>query len=155
MVAELSPRDLNEVFSLRHALEQLAVRYACRNGTADDWEAMQGVVNAIVARVARGITEEEAAELDLRFHDLLYRATQHQRLCAFWSDLRPQIHIFLLRRNLADSHFQDVVVVGHQELLDALKTRDEQHAIVVIQEHLRVGLNWVEASLQTLERAES
>ncbi len=154
VVAELSRRDLNEIFSLRYALEQLAVQCACQNATVGDWEAMQGVIDAIAAHVARGITEEEAAELDLRFHDLVYRATQHRRLFAIWSELRPQIHVFLLRRNLADAHFQDMVVAGHQEMLDELKSRDEQRAIAVMQEHLRVGLDWVQASLRPLDKTE-
>ena len=154
VVAELSRRDLDEVFSLRHALEGLAVQYACRNATVGDWEAMQGVIDIIAAGVVHGITEEEAAELDLRFHDLLYRAAQHERLLGFWLDLRPQIHVFLLRRNLADSHFREVVVAGHQDVLDALRNRDERRAVAVIQEHLRVGIDWVEASLRILDRAE-
>ena len=154
VVADLSRRDLNEVFSLRHALEQVAVQYACQNGTPRDWEAMQGVIAALARGVALGITEEESAELDLRFHDLLYQATRHRRLIAFWSDLRPQIHVFLLRRNLADPHYRDVAVSGHQAVLDALMSRDQLRAVAVIQDHLRVGLEWVEASLQILEHAE-
>jgi DNA-binding GntR family transcriptional regulator len=153
VVAELSRRDLNEVFSLRHALELLAAEYACRNGTSEDWETMQGVVNTLAAQVARGITEEESAEMDQRFHDLLYQATRHRRLIAFWYDLRPQIHVFLLRRNLADPHFQEAAVAGHQEVLDALKSRDEQRAVVVLKQHLRVGLEWVEGSLPASDRA--
>ncbi len=154
VVAELSRRDLNEVFSLRHALEIVAVQYACQNGTPGDWDAMQGVVTALAGGVALGITEEESAELDLSFHDLLYQATQHRRLIAFWSDLRPQIHVFLLRRNLADPHYQDVVVSGHQAVLDALMSRDQERAVAVIQEHLRAGLEWVEVSLHAPEPVE-
>jgi len=153
VVADLSHQDLDEVFGLRRVLEQLAVKYACQNGTGDDWDAMQAIINTLAAEVARGITEEISAELDLQFHDLLYQAARHRRLIAFWSDLRPQIHVFLLRRNLADPHFQEFAVAGHQEVLDALKSRDQHRAAAVIQEHLRVALDWVEVSLQPLDRA--
>ena len=154
VVAELSRQDLDEIFSLRYSLEQLAVRYACRNATPSDLDAMQAIIDDLASRVAQGITEEEIAELDLRFHDLLYRSAKHQRLCAFWFDLRPQIHVFLLRRNLADAHFQDTAVGGHQEVLDGLRSRDENRAAAVMRSHLQAGFDWVEASLMPPGRAE-
>jgi DNA-binding GntR family transcriptional regulator len=147
VVAELSRQDLDEVFSLRSALEHVGVRYACRHGTPQDWAALQAVIDTLAAYVQRGITEAEAADLDLQFHDLLYQASQHQRLIAFWSDLRPQIHVFLLKRNLADAHFKDVTVSGHQDILDALQSRDEARAIAVIESHLQSGFEWAVASL--------
>jgi DNA-binding GntR family transcriptional regulator len=147
VVAELSRQDLDEVFSLRNALEHVGVQYACRNATPDDWQALQAVIDTLAAYVKRGITEAEAANLDLHFHDLLYQASKHQRLIAFWSDLRPQIHVFLLRRNLADAHFKDVTVSGHQDILEAIKSRDEARAIAVIESHLQNGFDWVVVSL--------
>ena len=154
VVAELSRRDLDEVFSLRYALEDLAVEYACRNAIPDDYSAMQNVIDTMAVCVARGVTEEESAELDLRFHDLLYQASRHQRLTAFWSDLRPQIHVFLLKRNLADTHFQDATAGGHQVVLDAIKSRDVNRAIAVMQRHLRVGYDWAIADLERSVSAE-
>ncbi len=154
VVAELSHHDLDEIFSLRYLLEQLAVRYACRNATIGDLDAMQAIIDDIASRVAQGITEEEIAELDLRFHDLLYGAAKHQRLSAFWFDLRPQIHVFLLRRNLADAHFPDTAVGGHQDVLDAIRSRDEQRAIAVMESHLQAGFDWVEATLMLPGKAE-
>jgi DNA-binding GntR family transcriptional regulator len=151
IVADLSLEDLDEIFSLRNCLEQLAAQYACRKGSDADWQAMENIIDTLSICVARGITEEESAELDLQFHDLLYQATKHQRLIAFWSDLRPQIHVFLLRRNLADAHFPDVAVSGHREVLEALKSRDERRAVDVIEKHLWGGFDWVKASHRRAE----
>jgi DNA-binding GntR family transcriptional regulator len=147
VVAEHSRRDLDEVFSLRTALERLAVEHACQKATPRDWEAMQQVIDTISAYVTRGISVRESAELDLRFHDLLYQASGHQRLIMCWSDLRPQIHVFLLRRHLADTHFQDVAAGGHQAILDALKSRDEVRAVAVMDAHLLGGYQWAIAGL--------
>jgi len=44
-VARLSQDDLEEVYSLRRVLEQLAVEYACRKATAADVAAMQAIVD--------------------------------------------------------------------------------------------------------------
>ena len=138
-VARLSRQDVDEVYSLRNALECLAVQYACRNATDADWNEMQAVIDAMGAYTDHGMTEQEAAELDLRFHDVLYQAGKHQRLVGCWSDLRPQIHVFLLTRNVANADFRDVAVRGHQEILDALKDRDENRAVSIIEKHLQIG----------------
>lgn len=138
-VARLSGQDLDEVFSLRNALERLAAQYACRNATDADWAEMQALIDTMDAYTARGITEQEAAELDLRFHDVLYKASKHQRLAGCWSDLRPLIHIFLLSRSVANPDFRDVIVLGHQQVLDALKQRDENRAVSIVEKHLEAG----------------
>lgn len=139
VVARLSRQDLEEVFSLRSVLERLAAQYACRNATPADWNEMQTVIDEMARCIAKGITEQQAAELDLGFHDSLYRASRHQRLLVCWSDLRPQIHVFLLSRNVADSDFRDVAVRGHQEILEAVKERDEKCAVSIIERHLQTG----------------
>ncbi len=79
-VARLSRDDLDEVFSLRRALERLAIEYACLRATPEDIDDLQAVVDTMTATIARGINEKEAAELDLRFHDAIYRASRHRRL---------------------------------------------------------------------------
>ena len=89
-VSHLSQQDLEEVYSLRNAIERLAVQLACRARDAARMEEMQALIAQMAAQVARGITEHEAAELDLRFHEIIYLASHHKRLVDVWSSLRPQ-----------------------------------------------------------------
>ena len=136
-VAQLSRQDLEEVHSLRLVLERLAVQRAIRHADAAALAEMQAVVDTMAAAAARGITEQEAAELDVRFHDLIYRAGNHRRLYECWANLRPQIHIVLLNRNVAHEDFREYLVKSHQAILDALRAQDEARAIAVLEDHLR------------------
>lgn len=145
-VARLSREDLDEVFSLRRTLERLAVEYACKRATPQDLDALQAVVDTMAAVIARGISEKEAAELDLRFHDVIYNASRHQRLIATWTTLRPQVYVIMLSRNVASANFQDVAVNGHQEIVDAMRTRDIQRALAVIEQHMLVAYELVSNS---------
>jgi DNA-binding GntR family transcriptional regulator len=145
-VARLSREDLDEVFSLRRMLERLAVEYACRRATPEDLAALQTVVDAMAAAIGRGITEKEAAELDLRFHDVIYTASRHQRLLNTWTTLRPQVYVFMLSRNVASANFQDVAVNGHQSIVDAIKSGDAQLALTVIEQHMLVAYELVSKS---------
>ncbi|MCX6031535.1 MAG: GntR family transcriptional regulator [Chloroflexi bacterium] len=142
-VARLSRQDVEEVYSLRQVLERLAVGYVCQKAGPAEWAEMQAVVDEMTARIAQGITEQEAAELDLRFHDILYRAAGHQRLLGYWTTLRPQIYVFLLSRNVASSDFRDSAVEGHQVILDAIKARDEARAQALIEGHLNFAYDRV------------
>ncbi len=136
-VARLSVEDLEEVYSLRLALEQLAVRQVIQTAEPAAFDAMQAVVNEMAACMERGITTQEAAVLDIRFHDLIYGASHHKRLQNAWSTLRPQIHIFLLSRNVANQDFGQNLVPGHQRLLDLMRARDETATLETLQDHLK------------------
>lgn len=136
-VAQLSAQDLEEVYTLRMAIERLAVQRVVRLATGDQLAGLQVVVETMAAAHARGITEQDAADLDLRFHDLVYAASNHRRLNESWANLRPQVHILLLNRNVARVDFRDYLVMGHQWIVDALRDRDEARAVATIEDHLR------------------
>ncbi len=135
-VARLSRDDLEEVYSLRLALETLAVRYTIQHTDPKRLDELQEIVNAMVWSGAAGPSEQEAAEFDVRFHDALCRLSGHKRLYACWANLRPQIHILLLSRNVADADFRNYGSRSHQAILDAIRAKDEAQALALIQNHL-------------------
>jgi DNA-binding GntR family transcriptional regulator len=136
-VARLSLEDLEEVYSLRLALEQLAIRQAIKNAEPMYFDKMQAVVDEMQTCLDRGITTQEAARLDIHFHELIYEASHHKRLLNVWSTLRPQIHIFLLSRNVVNKDFREVLVTDHQKLLDLMRAGDEDTALTMLQAHLK------------------
>jgi DNA-binding GntR family transcriptional regulator len=153
-VARLSLEDLDEVYTLRLPLERLAVQRTVRYADEAQLNEMQAVVDAMVATYERGITELEAAELDVRFHEILYQASQHRRLYECWANLRPQIHILLLTRNVVASDFREMVVSSHQAILDAIRARDEERAVAVIEDHLNGSYERVARSYRARAREE-
>lgn len=146
-VARLTREDADEIYSLRRVLERLAVQRAIQYATAAQFEAMQQVVRTMNAYAERGITEQEAAELDMQFHELLYQASDHTRLYDCWVNLRRQIHILLLSRNVANADFRVITGSAHQVILDALCERDEARAVELIEDHLRGSYERVIGSL--------
>ena len=147
-VARLSSEDLDEVFSLRSTLERLAIERACMFATPKDLAELQGVVDEMAATIDRGISEKEAAELDLRFHDVVYQASRHQRLLSYWTTLRPQVYVMMLGRNVASADFRDAAVRGHQMILDAIKAGERQRALDVIEQHMRFAYEIVSQSYE-------
>ncbi len=145
-VAQLAMEDLDEVYSLRVAIERLAVQRCVEHATEADIDELQGVVDQIAKLMDRGITEQEAAQLDLEFHDIMYRTGGHRRLYETWGTLRPQIHILLLNRNVASEDFRQMVVPSHQQIVDAIRARDEARTIEITMDHLLGSYSRVRAN---------
>jgi DNA-binding GntR family transcriptional regulator len=154
VVAQLSREDLEEVYTLRVAIERLAIQRAVALADDADFARMQAVIDEIAVAAKRGISESEAAELDIKFHDLIYQSARHRRLYDSWATLRPQIHILFLNRNVADADFRDYVVNAHQDILDALKDRNEALALSTTEQHLHGSYGKV-AALHDAKLAEA
>lgn len=148
VVAQLSRNDLEELYTLRLAIEDLAIRRAASAADAVAIAAMRDRVEQMRQTIERGITEQEAAELDLEFHDLIYDAAHHRRLKDAWTNMRPQIHILLLNRNIADIDFREMLVSGHQDLLDCIAASDPDRAARILHEHLGGSYDRVSRSLE-------
>jgi DNA-binding GntR family transcriptional regulator len=142
-VARLSHEDLEEVYSLRRAIERLAVQRMLRLGDAATLDALQAVVDELAVAAARGITTQEAAELDLRFHDLIYQASKHRRLYDCWSRMQSQIHVLLLTRHEATPSPRKPIDQRHQELLDAIRSGKERIALAALESHLKESYQYV------------
>lgn len=147
-VARLSRTDLDEVYSLRLALEHLAVERAARLISESQLNELANIVKTMDAAVDHSITEQEAAKLDMQFHETIYLAAQHQRLYDCWADLRPQIHILLLMRTVSNLDFREMVVKGHRQIYEALAAHDANLAATLMQEHITISYERVTDSYQ-------
>jgi DNA-binding GntR family transcriptional regulator len=138
-VISLSARDVDEICSLRLALELLAVRRAIEHGTEEHWAQMA----ANVRETEKARTPEQLATLDLEFHGLLIRAARHGRLLNTWLGLRSQIRLLMMRRNLSDANSHRATVHGHQGLLEAIQGRDLARAIDLVEMHQQRQYDWL------------
>jgi DNA-binding GntR family transcriptional regulator len=140
VVARLSREDLEEVYSIRLALEPLALSWAAERATAHDFERLDAAVGAIEAGFSGEATVQEAAQLDVAFHDVVYDAAHHQRLKRVWTDLRSQVYLFLLsRRYVGTEDFGEFMVRQHVALVDALRTGDPAQAREIGESHVRAS----------------
>ncbi len=135
-VARLTRRDVDEVYSLRMAIERLACSETMRLQHNADLQRFHRALAAMATGIEHG-EAHEVAELDLRFHDLLYESSGHQRLRDCWANLRPQVQRLLLERTIANADFRSVLVDSHLDIIMALDGGNVEHAMAVIEEHIR------------------
>lgn len=135
-VTRISMEDVEELYELRVDLEKLAVKRAARLMSVGELEEMGSVVVAY-GEAVEGDAVEEAVDLDMQFHDSIFRGARHNRLYGCWSNLlRSQIHAFVLSCSLVDPGYMVPCVPEHAEIRDALESRDRDLAVDLIEHHL-------------------
>ena len=82
---------MRDVLEVRKALEELAVQLACEKITDEEIEEMKKAAEEFkMILKSKDITE--IAEADVRFHDIIYMATDNQKLILLLNNLREQMY---------------------------------------------------------------
>jgi DNA-binding GntR family transcriptional regulator len=135
-VAQVSIADIDEIYSLRTALERLAMRCACERAVEADLAPLEAILTLFTATPRTSITRKRVAELDVDFHDAIFRAARHQRLYRAWQGLRSQVMVFLLLRDALPDDYLDSWRRDHQNLLDTIRARDPERAMAASEAHI-------------------
>jgi len=134
-VSVLTNEDVDEVHTLREAIEVLAAERAASRISAEHIAELDRILAAM--KVTSGSVEpQEAVRLDLSFHDVIYEAADHERLRRVWRSIRSQVSFFLYTRNVNFPDFPTVGFPEHNELRDALCGGDPAHARAAAASHL-------------------
>jgi len=79
-VADITEKSLRDVLEVRKALEELAVQLACEKITQEELEELEQAGENFKKVLNRSKDITEVAEADVRFHDVIYMATDNQKL---------------------------------------------------------------------------
>lgn len=143
VVKSLASEDVEEVYTMRLALEPVAVRLAAVRNDAEGVQAANEVIDRFAEALESEIDAHTAAQYDVEFHDALYRIARNQRLFAAWNTLRAQVYLLLLARNLADPDWRERMVAGHRDIVDAVEGHDGERAESLLREHLRFSFQLI------------
>lgn len=146
-IASWGRADVEEIFSLRLVLEQLAIEWACKNATAADINALESVVKEFRKLSDKQRTIKAVSKLDLEFHTAVFDAAHHDRLSRAWEILRSQIHSFLIytwtRDELINKTLMDSWDKDHHVFVEIIKKRDIEKGLKEIKAHVERGLTRV------------
>jgi DNA-binding GntR family transcriptional regulator len=134
-VITLTTADAEEVYTLRRALERLAVERACGKPTGSHLAELDAILDSM-QELDADYSPDLAVELDLAFHDVLVRAAAHSRLERSWQQIRSQIAMFLHDRHLARRDFHEIAYPEHRAVRDIVAAGKVGAAIAVIDNHL-------------------
>jgi len=144
-VKELKPRDFEELFLLRVSLEPLATRMAAPVIRKDSRELQENI-----AATAASKTLADLTALDLDFHEIILRASGHQRLIRICTSLRSELEVWLARmhRDLESrtNVTRNTTVNSHTKLMRCMQEQSPAAAEKMCREHIQGWREWLPGS---------
>ncbi|WP_240423597.1 GntR family transcriptional regulator [Microbacterium halotolerans] len=125
--------DIEQLYSLRGALEQLAVRRAL-GGDEKTWQP----VERLVQRMERAADARDHADFyraDVDFHSSFYELADHPRLLATWRQYEPT---FMALLEVTINHDEDLheSAHSHRVLFDLIRAGDAEPVAAELADHL-------------------
>lgn len=152
-VRQWTPQTVAEAYSLRAALERLAIQEASKYITPEDIARLQSTV-AEMEQCARLKNVQALMRLDIRFHEQLYALSRHKLLQEVLARLRRRLYC-LMALDQGYALHRDETACDHQRIVSALSSGDAALAGEVIAAHvLAVGAEVVEQVRQFSEESE-
>jgi GntR family transcriptional repressor for pyruvate dehydrogenase complex len=124
--------ELVDLLVARRSLEREAARLAARNATPDDTREMDEVLRDQEARIA---SAELGVDQDIRFHELVAKASQNIFLEALISLLRRHgeyAYAITKIRSMSGNR----LVADHWVILDAIRKHDSTKAALAVESHI-------------------
>lgn len=143
-VASWTESDIEEIYSMRSALEVLAIEWACKNATAADLTVMEEILTRYSKMTDKQRTPKEVSKIDLEFHSALFESAHHERLNKTWEVLRSQIHALLVYTWSQDEKINRTYLPhwgpDHREIVEVIRAKQVKKAKTMILAHIDRGL---------------
>ncbi len=149
-VADLSIRDINEVFEIRTSLESLASGLAAERITEEELERLQRLLVSIGTNINNGDMEQIVAT-DTEFHELLYQASRNQRLVGIISNLREQLTRFRTT-SMSFPGRLTATLEEHREIVEAIAQGDVRAARKAAELHMERSEQTLLASMEAMKK---
>ena len=135
-VADISIKDITEIYEIRISLDILAAGLAAERITDEELQTLNGYLLEIGQHIANNDMNKIVA-VDTAFHDVLYTASRNERLRTIINNLREQMYRYRLEY-LKDTQSHDRLVEEHQKIVNAIIEKNKEEAVRLIQEHIYI-----------------
>jgi len=119
-VKAVTPKDFEELYTLRITLEPLATRPATSKLRLD-----AGSLEKNIAATQRAKSVKAVARLDIEFHVIMRDAPGNARLLKLWQSMRGELELWLARLHLSHqpqtSETQRETVAAHTGIMQGLR----------------------------------
>lgn len=147
VVAEITEKSLRDVLEVRRALEELTMKLACEKILDEEIDELKAAAKEFENALKTGDVTV-FAEADVKFHDIIYRTTDNQRLIQLLYNLREQMYRYrveYLKRE--DSH--ETLLAEHQYIIETLEKRDANEAVKAVCAHIDNQVTAVADTIRT------
>lgn len=134
VVVGIDQESINEVYSLRGAIEGLAIRLSVARPGDGSYQAIAHHVE-VMERAAAANDPAGFAQADVAFHNEICLVSGHRRLTDVWQRYEP-IMMTLLRLTISLDQDLTSSAAKHRALLELIKAGDSEAAETELANHL-------------------
>lgn len=135
IVLGISPKDVQDIYSIRCLVEGLAARWAAERISDLEKKEMQKIIDLMDFYAQKGDTDE-LAELDNRFHQIIYEASGSKILNITLGNLHQYVQLARLE-SLKRPNRLDRTIAEHHEILNAFLESDPEKAEKAVTSHVQ------------------
>lgn len=133
-VREISFEEADEIYELREALEEIVGRRVALSIQDDGLDRLRAMLDAMRS-AAQARELEQYAHLNLQFHEILLDTAGSQKLTETYKRLIKELSLFRMRA-LDSGGGLEVSASEHQEIIEAIASRDPVRAGAVMRAHV-------------------
>lgn len=132
-VRSFEPDELYEVYLVRAALESLAARMAASRLTTADTLTLREILDEMI-EAAQNQDAQRMVRLDNDFHETILQISGNRLLYQLWQTL--QFGFWTIVTTRITTYDLEYLARRHEELLEALTTREPEKAAQAMQRHI-------------------
>ncbi len=152
-VANLSIRDVNEVFEIRTSLDSLASGLAAERITDEELEQLERLLVLIGEYIEKG-DMEKIVETDTEFHDILYQASRNSRLIGIILNLREQLTRFRAMSMAYPGRLKETLE-EHSRIVEAIADGNVKAARKASELHMEQSEKTLLNSMESLKKKQA
>ena len=133
-VAQITEKNMQDVLEVRKALEELSVQLACERITPEQVEEMKMAAEDF-RKVLKSGDVTKIAEADVKFHDIIFAATNNQRLITLLNNLREQMYRFRVEY-LKQKECYPQLLEEHDKLIALISGGNVEEACDIMGRHI-------------------
>ena len=133
-VADITEKSLRDVLEVRKALEELAVQLACEKITEAEIEELKKAAEDF-KKILKSNDVTQIAEADVHFHDIIYMATDNQKLIQLLSNLREQMYRYRVEYLKRESVYPKLIA-EHEEIIRFIQEKNKTQAAEMVSRHI-------------------
>ena len=134
-VLGFSARDIDDMLEIRIVLEGLAIQFAIDR--LDDHQMVKiKEIYELMEFYAHKGDENKFEELNMLFHESIYKGTKSLYFEQLLKDINYYIHV-TSRHSIRQPKRLESAAVEHREIYEAIVERDKEKAKIKIQNHIR------------------
>lgn len=133
-VAQITEKSMQDVLEVRRTLDVLCVELACERMTKESLEELQQASLSFEKAIAMGDLQLIAKE-DVKFHDIIVKATGNDRLVQLIHNLAEQMYRYRFEY-IKDINRHQNLVKEHQMICQAIMECDREKAAKAAMTHI-------------------